>query len=61
MKPVDIKSSTYIYFNKKDNEKYPKFKIDDIVKRSKYKHFCKKVILQIFLNKFLRLLVIVKC
>ena len=49
MKPVDVKSSTYIYFNKKDNEKYPKFKIDGIVKRSKYKNtFAKKLYSKFF-------------
>ena len=31
MKSVDVKSSTYIDFTKKNNEKDPKFKINDIV------------------------------
>ena len=31
MKPVDIKSNTYIDYNKEINNKNPKFKIGDIV------------------------------
>ena len=31
MKPVDVKSSTYINYCEKINDKDPKFKIDDIV------------------------------
>ena len=38
MKPVDVKSSTYIDFIKENNEKDPKFKIGDIVRISKYKN-----------------------
>ena len=29
MKPVDVKSNTYIDFNSKNNEEDPKFVIDD--------------------------------
>ena len=29
MKPVDVKSSTYIDFDKKNNKEHPKFKVDD--------------------------------
>ena len=36
MKPVNIKSNTYIDFSKEFNEKNPKFKIDDNVRISKY-------------------------
>ena len=32
MKPVDVKSSTYIDSSKEINDKYPKFKISDIVR-----------------------------
>ena len=35
MKPVDVKSNTYIYSSKEINDKDPKFKIDDIVRISK--------------------------
>ena len=43
MKPVDVKSNTYIDFNKENNDKDPKFKIGDTVRISKYtKHFCQK-------------------
>ena len=38
MKPVDVKSSTYIDSSKEINEKDPKFKIRDIVRISKYKN-----------------------
>ena len=38
MKPVDIKSNTYIDSGKKINEKDPKFKIGDTVRISKYKN-----------------------
>ena len=36
MKPVDVKPSTYIDSIKKLNYQEPKFKIDDIVRISKY-------------------------
>ena len=38
MKPVDLKSSTYIKTNKEINDKDPKFKIGDIVRISKLKN-----------------------
>ena len=34
MKPVDLKSSTYIYYGKEINNKNPKFKIGDNVRTS---------------------------
>ena len=37
MKPVHLKSDTYINFSKKTNDKDPKFKIDGIVRISKCK------------------------
>ena len=37
MKPVDVKSNTYIDFSKEVNNKDPKFEIDDVVRISKYK------------------------
>ena len=37
MKPVDVKSNTYINCRKEINDKDPKFKIGDIVRMSKYK------------------------
>ena len=36
MKPVDVKSNTYIDSSKEINNKDPKFKIGDIVRISKY-------------------------
>ena len=38
MKPVDVKSNTYIDSSKEINNKDPKFKIGDIVRISKYKN-----------------------
>ena len=42
MKPVDVKSNTYIDFNKETNSKDPKFKIGDIIRISKYKNIFAK-------------------
>ena len=42
MKPVDIKSSTYIDSSREINDKDPKFKIRDIVRISKYKNIFPK-------------------
>ena len=39
MKPVHVKSNTYIDSGKEINEKDPKFKIGDNVRISKYKNF----------------------
>ena len=54
MKPVDVKSSIYIDSSKEMNDKYPTFKIGDIVRISKYKkEFLQKAMFQIGLKKFL--------
>ena len=37
MKPVDLKSNTYIDYTKENNDEDPKFKIGDIFRISKYK------------------------
>ena len=42
MKPVDLKSSTYIDSSKESNNKDPKFKIGDIVRMTKYKNIFAK-------------------
>ena len=42
VKPVDVKDNTYIDFLKKVNDKDPKFKVDDLVRVSKYKKFLAK-------------------
>ena len=42
MKPVDVKSNTYIDYGKEINNKDPKFKIADIVRISKYKNIFAK-------------------
>ena len=36
MKPIDVKDNTYIAFDKKVNDKVPKFKVGDHVRISKY-------------------------
>ena len=41
--PVDVKSSIYISSSKEINEKYPKFKIGDIFRISKFKSIFGKV------------------
>ena len=38
MKPVDVKSSTYINFNNENNKEEPKFEVGDHVKILKYKN-----------------------
>ena len=42
MKPVKVKSKTYIDSSKKNSNKDPKFKIGDIVRISKYKNILVK-------------------
>ena len=43
MKPVHVKSNTYINSSKEINDKDPKFKTGDIVRISKYKNIFAKV------------------
>ena len=43
IKPVDVKSSTYIESSKKRNSKDPKIKIGDVVRTSKYKNIFPEV------------------
>ena len=43
MKPVGIKSSSYIHSSKEINDKYSIFKIGDIIGISKYKNIFGKV------------------
>ena len=38
MTPVDVKSSMYVDFDKKNNKENPKFKVGDHVRMSKYKN-----------------------
>ena len=42
MKPVDVKSSTYLDSSKEINDEDPKFKNGDIVRISKYKNIFAK-------------------
>ena len=53
MKSVDVKSSTYIDFDKLSNDRDPKFKVGDHVRISKYKNILANGTLQIGLKKFL--------
>ena len=53
MKPVDVKSRTYIDFNKEMNKEGPKLEVGDHVRISKYKTFLQKVTLHIGQKKFL--------
>ena len=57
MKPVDVKSRTYIYFNKENNKEDPKLKVGDHVRISKnIKISLQKAMCQIGLKKCLRLI-----
>ena len=42
MKPVDVDGNTYFDFEKKVNDKEPKFKVSDHVRISKYKNIFAK-------------------
>ena len=53
IKPVDVKTSTYVDFDKKNNKGGPKFKVGDHVRMSKIKTFLQKVTCQIGLKWFL--------
>ena len=55
LKPVDVKSSTYINYKKKNNKEGPKFKVGDNVRISKYKIFLQKAMFQIGLKKIQKL------
>ena len=46
MKPVDVKSSTYIESSKEINDKYDKCKSGDIVRITKYKKILVKTYIQ---------------
>ena len=52
MKPADVKSSTYIDFDKKRNEEDP-IKVGDHKRISKYKNIFEKVTFRIVLKKFI--------
>ena len=53
MKHADVKSSTYIDFDKKNNKHGPKFKVADYVRTSKYKNILVMFTFQIDLKNFL--------
>ena len=53
MKPIDVKSSTYIDYTKEINDKGPKFKVGDIITISKYKNIFAKGYVPNWSEKFL--------
>ena len=53
MKPVDVKSRTYVDLDKENNEKDPKSKVVDHVRIPKYKKFFQKSVLKIGQKRFL--------
>ena len=55
MKPVDVKSSTYINFGKKNDDKDPKFKVGDHVKIWKHKNCFAKCYVPIWFEEVLKL------
>ena len=52
IKPVDVKSSTYIKSSKEVNHQGPKFKIGGIIRISQYKNIFPKAMFLIGLKKF---------
>ena len=52
MKPIDVKSSTYIDFDVEYNIKNPKYEIGNHIAISKHKIFLQMAKLEICLNKF---------
>ena len=52
IKPVDVKSSTYIKSSKEVNHQGPKFKIGGIIRISQYKNIFAKAMFLIGLKKF---------
>ena len=53
MKPLDVKSSTYIYFNKEKNKEGPTFKIGNHARMSMHKNIFGKGYVSIGLKRFL--------
>ena len=53
MKPIDVKSSTYIDLSVGNNDKDPKFKLFDHERILKYEIYLQVVTLQIFQKNFL--------
>ena len=43
MKPVDVKSNTYIGFTKEKNKEDPNFEVGDLIRIPKYKNIFVKV------------------
>ena len=60
MNPIDVKSHSYDEYDVSSNEKYPKFKIGDHFRISKYKNILVKDMLQIDQKNFLLLMKLMK-
>ena len=59
MKPVDVKSNTYVYFNVEKIDKNPNFQVGDYARISEYKNILAKVCIanwsgEIFLIKIVK-------
>ena len=54
MNPGNVKSGTYIDFNKKNDKEYPNFEVDNHVKMSRWKEFLQKFTLKAFMIKKLK-------
>ena len=52
MKPINVKTSTYIDFGAENNDKGPKFEVGDHVEISKYKNYFVKCYTQNWSEKF---------
>ena len=53
LKPADVKSSTYIDFNKENNKEGPKFKVGNHIRISKLKnHVCKRLCSNLVWRRF---------
>ena len=52
MKPVDVKSSTYIDFYKENNKEDSKFQFGNHLRISKCKRFCKRLRSKLVCRKF---------
>ena len=55
MKLIDVTSGSYTEYNENSNEKDPKFKVGDLVRKSKYKNIFTKEHTQIWSKKLLSL------
>ena len=55
IEPIDVTSDSYAEYNKYSNEKYPKWKVGDHIRISKFRNILAKGTLKIGRKKFLLL------